>query len=110
MTNKDIIIEIEKNTGLKVIEDIYPDCDCFIGVILENGYKFFIEKMTNGGKANVRRRVFTDDEQIREIEKCCKNINKEYCKGYEDGYNAGKEDLQMLQAEIDRLKKNGKTN
>lgn len=44
MTNKDIIIEIEKNTGLKVIEDIYPDCDCFIGVILENGYKFFIEK------------------------------------------------------------------
>lgn len=51
--NKDIIIEIEKNTGLKV---------------------------------------------------------KEYCKGYEAGYNAGKEDLQMLQTEIDRLKKNGKTN
>lgn len=88
MTNTEIIKEIEKNTGLKVIEDIYPDCVYFISVKLENGYKFSIEKMTNGGKANVRRRVFTDDEQIREIEKCCKNINKEYCK----------------------LKKNGKTN
>lgn len=105
MRNTEIIKEIEKNTGLKVIEDIYPDCDCFICVKLENDDRLVLSKMTNGGKANVPRRVFTDDEQIREIKKCCKNINKEYCKGYEAGYNAGKEDLQMLQAEIDRLLK-----
>lgn len=43
--------------------------------------------------------------QIEEMKNC---RNEEYCKGYEAGYNAGKEDLQMLQEKIEELKRNGR--
>ena len=46
MTNKDIIIEIEKNTGLKVIEDIYS-INKFITLISPKGTKsIFIRTKT----------------------------------------------------------------
>ena len=77
MTNKQIIAEVEKILGVKVVEDVYPDCSYFIGMRFENGKTFFVDKMTNGGKADVERRAFTDEEQMQEIKQRCEEI-KEY--------------------------------
>lgn len=77
MTNKQIIAEVEKILGVKVVEDVAPDCSYFVGIKFENGQTFFIDKMTNGGKADVERRVFTDEEQMKVIKERCEVI-KEY--------------------------------
>lgn len=89
MTNEQIIAECEKTLGLKVVEDIYPNCIYFIIIKFENGKMLSLDKMSNGGTAKGRR-TFTNEEQMKEIKARCEDFiassqNKTFWERYRDG-------------------------
>lgn len=89
MTNEQIIAECEKTLGLKIVEDIYPNCIYFIIIKFENGKMLSLDKMSNGGTAKGRR-TFTNKEQMKEIKARCEDFiassqNKTFWERYRDG-------------------------